>query len=153
MISPEVAKNVLGSSDNVRDKVRIQKEKMMRSMIEGQKYFIGPDKRLFVSKGWGWEERILNCGKRLFVKKGKQCSLHYHAQKDETFLIIYGKLHVMYMEQDDLDVACEIVLGPGDVFHVPPGLRHQFKGLEDTEFIEFFIQYTEDDIVRVVKGD
>lgn len=156
-IPPEMAKNALGSADDIREKVRLQKERMMRSAVEGQKYFIGPDKRIFIVKGWGWEEWISNtelyCGKRLFVKKGKKCSFHYHIKKDETFLIIYGKLYVLYSQQDDIEQACEIVLSPGDVFHVPPSLRHQFKGIEDTEFVEFSTQHFEEDSIRVVKGD
>ena len=49
------------------------------------------DDRIFVSKGWGYEDWIVNkeqyCGKLLFIKKGKKCSWHYHKNKDETFYI------------------------------------------------------------------
>ena len=58
------------------------------------------DDRIFVSKGWGYEDWIVNkeeyCGKLLFIKKGKKCSWHYHKNKDETFYIQSGKLEVTY---------------------------------------------------------
>ena len=48
----------------------------------------------FVPKGWGFEKWIANsekyCGKLLFIAKGKQCSWHYHRQKDEVFFIQSG---------------------------------------------------------------
>ena len=40
-------------------------------------------------KGWGYENWLVNtelyCGKILHFNHGKQCSLHYHKIKDETF--------------------------------------------------------------------
>ena len=58
------------------------------------------ENRNFVSKGWGYEDWIVNkkeyCGKILFIKKGKRCSWHYHKLKDETFYIQSGKLEVLY---------------------------------------------------------
>jgi mannose-6-phosphate isomerase-like protein (cupin superfamily) len=63
--------------------------------------------RLFVSKGWGYEDWIANtplyCGKDLFLKKDKKLSLHYHKLKDETFLITSGKVCVTYYDEDELD--------------------------------------------------
>lgn len=140
-------------SVDFQEKIKKEKDRMERSIREGVKYFIDPAKRNFVSKSWGWEDWICNselyCGKRLFVKKGKKCSFHYHNKKDETFSVISGKLHVLYSEDDDLDKACEIILLPGDAFHIIPKLRHQFIGLMDTEFIEFSTQHFDDDTVRV----
>lgn len=56
----------------------------------------------FVSKPWGWENWIVNnadyCGKVLFVKQGKQCSWHYHRQKDETFYVQSGEVIVRYYD-------------------------------------------------------
>jgi len=143
--------------DKLEMVIRREKEKIQRSIREAPKYFLNPEKRTFVSKGWGWEDWIYNselyCGKRLFVKKGKKCSWHYHNKKDETFSVIYGKLHLVYNTEDDLEKACEIVLMPGDAFHIPSGLRHQFTGLLDTEFIEFSTQHFEEDLIRVILGD
>ena len=58
------------------------------------------DERVFVPKGWGYEDWIVNkeeyCGKLLFFKKGKSCSWHYHNLKDETFYVHKGELEVRY---------------------------------------------------------
>jgi hypothetical protein len=40
-----------------------------------------------VPKSWGEEHWIVNgeyCGKKLVLKKGHRCSLHYHKVKDST---------------------------------------------------------------------
>ena len=143
-------------NNEMMEKIQKEKEKMQRSIREAPKYFVDPEKRTFVSKSWGWEDWICNselyCGKILFVKKGKKCSWHYH-QKDETFFVISGKLHVAYSTEDNLENACEIILMPGDAFHVSPGLRHRFTGLLDTEFTEFSTQHSDEDTVRIIKGD
>jgi quercetin dioxygenase-like cupin family protein len=121
----------------------------------------------FVPKGWGYESWIVNkpeyCGKLLFFKKGMKCSWHYHKLKDETFYVHSGKLLVYHSTQDCLDDKGELLLGkpfaertvlePGDVFHVPPGMRHQMTGLLDTEMFEFSTEHFEDDSYRVLKGD
>ena len=108
-----------------------------------------------VEKGWGHEDIVCNselyCGKIMFIKAEKRASVHYHILKDETFKIIRGKLLLWYSETDEMDNY--IILNPGDSFHVKPGLRHQFLGLEDTEFIEFSTQDFPEDSIRLKKGD
>ena len=110
-----------------------------------------------VPKGWGYEKWIVNfpeyCGKLLFFEKGKKCSWHYHEIKDEVFYLQSGKLIVKYAEHDNLDNALEVVLSPGDAFHVYRGLRHQMIALEDSELFEFSTEHFESDSFRVVKGD
>ena len=54
---------------------------------------------------------------------------------------------------DKLDLADEIILGPGDNFHVYRGLRHQMIALEDTELFEFSTQHFDSDSYRLQKGD
>ncbi len=120
--------------------------------------------RPFVSKGWGWEEWIANshlyCLKRLFVKQGKMCSWHYHNIKDETFLIVSGKIYLQYSWDDCMAegyfIASEAswsVLEPGDVFHIPPGLRHRFTGMLDSMIHEVSTEHFDEDSIRLVKGD
>ena len=60
---------------------------------------------------------------------------------------------VKYSEQDDLELAEEKVLGPGDNFHIYRGLRHQMIALEDTELFEFSTQHFDSDSYRIQKGD
>jgi mannose-6-phosphate isomerase-like protein (cupin superfamily) len=118
----------------------------------------------FVPKGWGYESWIVNkeeyCGKLLFFKKGKRCSLHYHELKDETFYVRSGKLHIRYgwrdenRPNDEWRIKYEEdILEPGDCFYVPVGMVHQMTGLEDTEMFEFSTQHFDEDSIRIEKGD
>ena len=111
----------------------------------------------FVPKGWGFEKWIVNnekyCGKLLFFFKGKSCSWHYHKLKDEVFYVQTGKIKVRYSDEDDINTAKEVLLGPGDSFHVRTGLRHQMTALRDTELFEFSTQHFDSDSYRISKGD
>ena len=110
-----------------------------------------------VDKGWGWERWIVNCeeycGKLLYFVKGKKCSWHYHKIKDEVFYLQSGKMLVKYSDFDDLEEAKEVILRPGDAFHVYRGLRHQMIAIEESELFEFSTQHFESDSFRIVKGD
>ena len=111
----------------------------------------------FVPKGWGFEKWIVNCdqycGKLLYFAKGKKCSWHYHDIKDEVFYVHSGLLKVYYCYSDNMKDAAVKILGPGDKFHVPVGLRHQMEALADTEMFEFSTQHFESDSYRIEKGD
>ena len=111
----------------------------------------------FVPKGWGFEKWIVNCdeycGKLLYFVKDKRCSWHYHVLKDEVFYIQSGRVLVKYSDDDDLHTAKEVILIPGDNFHVKRGLRHQVIALEDTELFEFSTQHFDSDSHRIEKGD
>ena len=110
-----------------------------------------------VPKGWGWERWIVNCpeycGKLLFFNKGKRCSWHFHKIKDEVFYLQSGKMMVYYSMNDDIKEANQIVLNPGEKFHVPIGLRHQMVALEDSELFEFSTEHFDSDSHRIIKGD
>jgi quercetin dioxygenase-like cupin family protein len=110
-----------------------------------------------VPKGWGYEKWIVNnedyCGKLLFLQEGKRCSWHYHKVKDETFYLQSGKILLFYGNDDDLGLAKNKILEPGDNFHIPIGLRHQMVAILDSELFEFSTQHFDSDSVRVIKGD
>ena len=111
----------------------------------------------FVEKGWGYEKWIVNkeeyCGKLLFFKKGKKCSWHYHKLKDEVFYLQSGQLLVKHSDDDNINEAAELLLNPGENFHVYRGLRHQMQALEDSELFEFSTQHFDEDSYRITKGD
>ena len=111
----------------------------------------------FVSKGWGFERWIVNneeyCGKLLYLAKGKRCSWHYHILKDEVFYVQSGRVKVLYSDEEDRDVAKEIILEASDNFHVYRGLKHQIIALMDTELFEFSTQHFDSDSHRIIKGD
>jgi len=60
---------------------------------------------------------------------------------------------VKYSESDDLENADELILNPGENFHVYRGLRHQMIAIEDSELFEFSTQHFDSDSYRIVKGD
>ena len=110
-----------------------------------------------VPKGWGYEKWIVNtdeyCGKLLFFNEGKRCSWHYHKKKDETFYLQSGKILLYYGDSDNLNGAKDLVLEPGDKFHVPIGMKHRMYGLLDTELFEFSTEHFDEDSNRIQPGD
>jgi quercetin dioxygenase-like cupin family protein len=99
-------------------------------------------------KIWGEEHWIVNkeyCGKKLVLKKGFRCSIHYHKLKDETFYVIKGKV---LMETD----GRMRLLTPGDKQYIAPGVKHRFSGLQDSELIEFSTHHREDDSYREMES-
>jgi quercetin dioxygenase-like cupin family protein len=109
------------------------------------------------TKGWGHEEWIVNndsyCGKVLRFQRGKRCSFHFHKLKTETFYLQAGILKILFSYEDDINEANEIILKPGQTFHVPIGLRHQMIALEASELFEFSTQHLEEDSYRIIRGD
>ncbi len=98
------------------------------------------------SKVWGYEKWIENndkyCSKILVLNKGYQCSLHYHKNKDETFLILKGKVRV--------EAGSEILtMTAGNFIRILPGVKHRFGGLEDSEILEISTHHEESDSYRV----
>ena len=49
--------------------------------------------------------------------------------------------------------ANQIILNPGEKFHVATGLRHQMVALEDSELFEFSTEHFDSDSHRILKGD
>ncbi len=101
-------------------------------------------------KVWGAEYWFANnekyCGKVLALKKGHRCSFHYHKIKDETFLVVQGKV---LMENDD----GTWVMQPGSVQHIKPNLVHRFTGIEDSMIIEASTTHFEEDSYRKTQSE
>lgn len=115
-----------------------------------------------VPKGWGEERWLHNdplyCGKILVVKGGKNCSLHYHKLKTETFYVAKGRLK---MELTDLEGARQeppqirevFEMAEGDTLLLLPGMVHRFTGIADeTLIMEFSTEHFDEDSYRVVVG-
>jgi mannose-6-phosphate isomerase-like protein (cupin superfamily) len=123
----------------------------------GHKYQPIPHKGEIHEKAWGHELWIVNhelyCGKLLVFEKGKKFSMHYHLIKDEVFYIHSGKIRLLYGLNDNKNEATELILNPGDHFHVPPRMRHQMLAIQETDLYEFSTQHFEEDSIRVEKGD
>jgi dTDP-4-dehydrorhamnose reductase len=87
-----------------------------------------------VSKVWGEEHWIINrdyAGKKMVLFKGRQCSLHLHKVKDETFYVNKGKVL--------LEVSGERrLMLPGDAQLIMPYQLHRFTAIgADAEIFEF----------------
>ena len=58
-----------------------------------------------VKKGWGseliWATNDKYCGKLMTFRKGAKFSMHFHAVKDETWLVQSGLFKVIYIDTKD----------------------------------------------------
>ena len=77
----------------------------------------------------------------MHLKKGYQCSIHYHKVKDETFYILSGRVRMI------VDGVIKVMY-PGDIVHLSPMAKHRFIGLEDSEIIEISTYHEDDDSYR-----
>ncbi len=92
-----------------------------------------------VDKPWGHEDIFAvveggYVGKLLTVRAGESLSLQYHEDKDETIALVSGRAEL------DLGTAADaltaVPLPVGTSVHVPPGLLHRLRALEDSMFVE-----------------
>ncbi len=102
-----------------------------------------------IPKVWGNEKLLENneryCCKLISVKKGFQSSLHYHKLKDEMFIITKGLIRI--------EMGNKLKnLGPGNFIRIPTGVKHRFRGLEDSSLIEVSTQHLEADTYRIEKS-
>jgi mannose-6-phosphate isomerase-like protein (cupin superfamily) len=110
----------------------------------------------FVQKGWGseniWATNEKYCGKLLNFNTGSKFSMHFHAQKDETWYVLDGRFLVEY-----IDTACAKImdkyLNAGDVWRNPPLLPHRLTCLEEGTIIEVSTPDSVEDNYRVLPGD
>jgi quercetin dioxygenase-like cupin family protein len=103
-----------------------------------------------VDKPWGheiiWAHTDRYVGKLLFIKAGERLSLQYHQQKDETVYVLSGK---MAFEVGPTGQPREdLILKPGDAFHITPHTVHRMIALEDTQVLEASTPEL-DDVVRL----
>mgnify|MGYP006247945633 CR=1 FL=1 len=109
-----------------------------------------------IPKSWGYEKWIVNkpeyCGKLLKLSAGKYTSWHFHILKDEVLFLHSGALKFLVSDDDDIKTAKEIIMKPGDAFHVYRELRHRLIALEDSEIFEFSTQHFDHDSHRLIQG-
>ena len=103
-----------------------------------------------VEKPWGheliWAVTDRYVGKILHIEAGQSLSLQYHVKKDETVMVLRGKMAFTHYHEGEEPTVTE--LGPLVPFHVTPGLRHRMTAIEDTDVVE--VSTTElDDVVRL----
>lgn len=109
-----------------------------------------------VEKGWGNEFIFAStdkyCGKLLNFNTGSKFSMHFHADKDETWYVLHGRFQVRCI---DTRTATEYSreLNKGDVWHNPPLLPHQLHCIESGTIIEVSTPDSVEDNYRVRPGD
>jgi len=103
-----------------------------------------------VVKPWGheliWAHTDRYVGKILHVARGESLSLQYHRVKDETIMVLRGRLLFEHYHDGEAPVRTE--LGPREPFHIVPGTRHRMTALEDCDIIEVSTPEL-DDVVRL----
>ncbi|HEY0194141.1 MAG TPA: hypothetical protein VGC42_23650, partial [Kofleriaceae bacterium] len=80
-----------------------------------------------VDKPWGheliWAQTERYVGKILHIRAGEALSLQYHRVKDETIMLLRGRMQLIHYPEGEAPVARD--LGPNEPFHIAPGLRHR----------------------------
>lgn len=109
-----------------------------------------------VKKAWGSEFIFSTnekyCGKFLNFDKGAKFSMHFHAEKDETWFVLNGKFIVKWIDTTNA-TEFQKELGVGDVWRNLPLMPHQVICLEEGTLIEVSTPDSVEDNYRVGKGD
>jgi mannose-6-phosphate isomerase len=110
----------------------------------------------YITKGWGSEEIWANtdryCGKYLHFKDNSQFSMHFHADKDETWIVQSGEFIVEII--DTADASSRLIkLFPGDVWRNTPLMPHKLRCLKAGTVIEVSSKDSPNDNYRVAPGD
>ena len=103
-----------------------------------------------IAKPWGheliWAHTDRYVGKILHVRAGEALSLQFHREKDETIMVLTGKLRFEHFIDGQPPHVHE--LGPREPFHIPPGMRHRMTAIEDSDIVEVSTPEL-DDVVRL----
>ncbi len=103
-----------------------------------------------VDKPWGheliWAKTDRYVGKILHIKAGEALSLQFHRIKDETIMVLTGRMELTYFAEGEAPTTRE--LHPREPFHIATGIRHRMVAIEDTDVLE--VSTTElEDVVRL----
>mgnify|MGYP001461361374 FL=1 len=103
-----------------------------------------------VDKPWGheliWAHTGTYVGKILVIETGRRLSLQRHEVKDESILVLSGRLELTL--EDDAGGLVVEELGPGEHRHVATGRIHRYAALERCELVEVSTPEL-DDVVRL----
>jgi mannose-6-phosphate isomerase-like protein (cupin superfamily) len=109
-----------------------------------------------IKKGWGreeiWATNDKYCGKFMHFDGGKRFSMHFHAVKDETWIVQSGQFLVRWIDTTDATIH-ERELHVGDTHHNPPLVPHQLFCIMQGTVIEVSTADSVEDNYRVIAGD
>jgi mannose-6-phosphate isomerase-like protein (cupin superfamily) len=101
-------------------------------------------------KPWGyellWAHGDRYAAKILHIEAGYRLSFQYHRVKEETMLLVRGRLR-LELEGTEGEITCHEAL-PGQVFHIPAGRSHRLTALETCDVLEVSTPELED-LVRL----
>ena len=112
------------------------------------------NKKRVIQKPWGeeiiWGEIKDYLGKILYIKEGSRLSLQYHEHKEETILVLSGRLELVVSRAIPQGGMQTLILEEGETFHVRPYVIHRFCATQGTDvrLAEVSTNYLED-VVRV----
>jgi len=110
----------------------------------------------YVAKGWGheliWATNDQYCGKNMHFNTGARFSMHFHREKDETWLVQSGKFVVKWIDTKTAQEH-ENELNAGDTWHNPPCMPHQLICLQEGTVVEVSTPDSVEDNYRVQPGD
>jgi mannose-6-phosphate isomerase-like protein (cupin superfamily) len=109
-----------------------------------------------VPKGWGseliWATTDKYCGKLLKFNKDAKFSMHFHAEKDETWYVLDGQFVVKFIDTMDARTYTK-ELNPGDTWRNTPLKPHQLVCIAAGTIIEVSTVDSVKDNYRVLPGD
>jgi mannose-6-phosphate isomerase len=103
-----------------------------------------------IDKPWGyeliWATTDHYLGKVLHIRRDERLSLQLHRLKEETILLVAGRMMLVF-ESETGDLV-EIPLEAGQAHHIPVGRRHRMIAVEDCDVVEVSTPFP-DDVVRL----
>lgn len=103
-----------------------------------------------IHKPWGheliWAKTDRYVGKILHIKAGESLSLQFHRVKDETIMVLTGRVQLIHFADGESPRSLELV--PGEPFRIAPEVRHRMIAIDDTDIIEVSTPEL-DDVVRL----
>lgn len=109
-----------------------------------------------IDKGWGYEDIWVSnekyCSKFLHFKKDAKFSMHFHAEKEETWYIMSGEFLLRVIDLDEASQH-EFVLSKGEVWHNKKLQPHQLVCVEEGTVLEVSTPDSIEDNYRILPGD
>tara|TARA_E500000331_G_scaffold307849_1_gene312997 strand:- start:540 stop:962 length:423 start_codon:yes stop_codon:yes gene_type:complete len=96
-------------------------------------------------KPWGhelaWSSFTSGHGKLLYIEKGHRTSLKFNTQKNESLLVMSGKLNVIFGDELSMKMPAthplkSEILEAGGCLHVQSGCPYRLEAIEDSSVIE-----------------
>ena len=103
-----------------------------------------------IIKPWGYEILLEKnrkyIFKKLFMKKGHQCSLQFHKKKKETIFVLSGTLKIFMGKKNRLK---QRLFKKGNTVTINPGTVHRMFGVTDSIYLEASTPEISD-VVRII---